>query len=189
MLAFYHQRFYKKQTNKNRLASPHLLFDNCSLPSWFVWAVATQRGRCGLSMSVCLSVCLSAAAASLQCDMGWTSLDLIHLLPCATSSSTVLTAAHKGVKTQLTKSEDPVGGNAQHWAWCEATRSQHRKVWPQNSPPECVCWAELHCNLSHFKILQKYFKNSNLFFKITIFGGVAALLFRHNCVKAQMFHV
>lgn len=57
MLAFYHQRFYKKQTNKNRLASPHLLFDNCSLPSWFVWAVATQRGRCGLSMSVCLSVC------------------------------------------------------------------------------------------------------------------------------------
>lgn len=188
MLAFYHQRFYKKQTNKNRLASPHLLFAQLFPPLLVCVSCGHTKGKVWAE-HVCLSVCLSAAAASLQCDMGWTSLDLIHLLPCATSSSTVLTAAHKGVKTQLTKSEDPVGGNAQHWAWCEATRSQHRKVWPQNSPPECVCWAELHCNLSHFKILQKYFKNSNLFFKITIFGGVAALLFRHNCVKAQMFHV
>lgn len=78
--------------------------------------------------------CLSGVAASLQLNTGMNHTESHRpypFLPCATSWRTAMTAAHKGVKTQLTKSEDPVDGNPQHWVCWEATKSQHRKVLPQ----------------------------------------------------------
>lgn len=61
-------------------------------------------------------------------------------------------------KSELTKSEDPVDGNPQHWVWWSYEEPTQNSLAP-NPPPKRVCWARVHCNLSYFKILQKYFKN------------------------------
>lgn len=157
MLAFYHHEFYKKQTNTHKqkqVSIPTFAFcPTCPLFSWFLWAVATQWQRCVLNMSVCLS----AVAASLQCNVGMNhtgSHPPYPLLPCATSSST---AAHKGVKNWADRAEDSGDGNPRHQVWSYKEPTQNSLA--PNPPPKCVCWAKIHRNLSYFKILQKYFKN------------------------------
>lgn len=147
--------FTKKQTNRNRSASLHLLFAQpVPFPPGFseLWL---QNGK-GEGWA-CLSVsCCCTSPVQHGDEPHWISSTscpppLCHILKhCPDSSS-------QGVQTELTKSEDPVNGNPQHWVCSEVTRSQHWSLAP--NPPNCVCWAKIHSNLSHFKILQKYFKN------------------------------
>lgn len=170
-----------KQTKTGQ--HPHI----CFLPSLSLPLLVSVS--CGHTMGKVWAehVCLSGVAASLQCNMGVShtgSHPPYPLLPCATSSSTVLAAAHRGVKTELTKSEDPVDGNPQHWVCCEATRSQHRKVWPQILLPSVSAGQRSIATslISRYCRSTPRIKNYYLFFK-SIFGGVASLTFLGIIVK------
>lgn len=142
-------------TNKNRSASPHLLFAQ---------PVPSSPGSCGLwplngknVCWTCLSVCQLLLHLSSE-TWGWTTLHLIHLIPSSPVPHPQAQQLTRVWKTELTKSEDSGDGNPRHqvlWSYKEPTQNSLAP----NPPPKCVCWAKIHRNLSYFKILQKYFKN------------------------------